>query len=101
MLQGLFLCIRRVAILGFLAAGFFVLTHTTAHAAWTLVGETSQSFAGGGADADITLPGSPATDDIVIVACVSDLDFTATTINTSGYTSLFENLAGSPAGILE
>jgi hypothetical protein len=54
--------------------------------AWSKVGETSVVIAQGAGTQDITLPGSPATDDLVIIATASD-SACDNVITTSGYTN--------------
>lgn len=53
--------------------------------AWTKVGESTFTVAGGASTETKTLPGTPATDDIVIIALASDGDLSADGPSTADY----------------
>lgn len=64
--------------------------------AWNLEASTTFSLAGGSGAQDVTLPGTPAQGDVVVVACGADLQ--GPVINTSGYTDIFANTTNDPPG---
>jgi len=71
-----------------------------ADAPWTLVGQTTAEIAYGTSD-DVTLPGPPQEDDIVIVGLGSDYNSGQCIINTTGYTELYNDGSGGvPVAVL-
>jgi hypothetical protein len=56
--------------------------------AFSIVGSTSQVIALGAGPENITLPGTPAEDDIVILVIACDTVVGASTIATTGYTAI-------------
>jgi hypothetical protein len=74
--------------------------HKAKAAPWTLVGQTTAEIAYGTSD-DVTLPGPPQEDDIVIVGLGSDYNSGQCLINTTGYTELFNDGSGGvPVAVL-
>ncbi len=55
--------------------------------AWTKVGEVTFEIDDNATNQDVTLPGSPITDDIVIYACANDA-LISPGVQTSGYTDI-------------
>lgn len=63
--------------------------------AFTKVAETTFEIDDDGANHDVTLPGPPAADDIVIFACVNDAAITPG-LQTSGYTDIHTGATALP-----
>jgi hypothetical protein len=64
---------------------------------WTLVGETTFNIQDNDIDQDVTLPGTPATGDIVIYAHSSD-QAVSPGVQTTGYTDLLTDHAATNPG---
>lgn len=64
----------------------------------SIVASTTFRIPTGASSTNVTLPGTPLQDDIVVVSMASDNAANAASVTTSGYTTIFETLSSAPGG---